>query len=641
MCEELEQVRLCGMTDLFKGYVPTKNKKCTMSFKNKTSKDLLTYDQVENMSEYAGILDDEVILIDVDDYEQSEILMQIVEDKQLLCRVYETTRGKHFLFKRGSVDRCGTHKKLAIGLESDIKVGCHNSYSILKYKNKKRPIIYDIYDDEEYEEVPKWLYVVSSNMDFLEMDEGDGRNQSLFNYILTLQSNDFSIDEARETIHIINNYVLKNPLDENELETILRDDSFKKPIFYNKNTFLFDKFAQFLKNNSHIIKLNGQLHIYKDGVYVAGNDVIQSQMIKYIPNLSYTKRQEVLRYLELIVDNKKRIDTSNYIGFKNGIYDIVNDELLEFTPDIIVTNKINFDYNPNAESEILNKTLDKISCNDSSIRDLLEEIVGYTFYRRNELRKSFILIGDKANGKSTYLDLISYMLGDENISALDLADLGSQFKTAEIVGKLANIGDDIGDDFIKNPAIFKKLVSGDRITVERKGVDPFEFNNYAKLLFSANNIPRIKDKSGAVLSRLIIVPFNASFSKNDADYDPYIKYKLRSDECIECLIQLGIKGLKRVLENQCFTQNAAVEKELEEYEENNNPIVLFFKEIDKDTIVNNPTNQAYKRYKEFCIANSFTPMSQIEFTKTVKKRYSVEVQEKRVNGKRYRVFIEC
>ena len=49
------------MTDLFKGYVPTKNKKCTMSFKNKTSKELLTAEQVENMKEYAGILDDEVI----------------------------------------------------------------------------------------------------------------------------------------------------------------------------------------------------------------------------------------------------------------------------------------------------------------------------------------------------------------------------------------------------------------------------------------------------------------------------------------------------------------------------------------------------------------------------------------------------
>ena len=628
------------MTELFKGYVPARNKKCQMAFKNKSGAELLSYEQVKSMKEYAGILEDDIVLIDIDDKGQSDILFKIVEDKELLCRVYETSRGKHFLFKRGNVDRCGTHKKLAIGLESDIKVGCSNSYSILKYNGKERTILYDILPDEDYEEIPKWLTVVTHSMDFLTMDEGSGRNQALFNYILTLQSADFTIEEARDTIRIINNYVLTEPLDEEEIETILRDDSFKKPIFFNKNQFLFDKFANFLKNNSHIIKLNGQLHIYKEGAYVPGKANIEQAMIKYIPNLTKVKRKEVLDYLELIVSDKKRLDTSNFICFKNGTYDIINNKLLEHTPEIIVTNKINFNYVEGAYNETLDKVLNKVACNDKGIRALLCEIAGYTFYRRNELRKAFILVGDKANGKSTYLDLICYMLGDDNISALDLADLGSQFKTAEIAGKLLNAGDDIGDEFIKNPAIFKKLVSGDRITVERKGVDPFEFNNYAKFLFSANNIPRIRDKSGAVLSRLIIVPFNASFSKSDADYDPYIKYKLRSESSIEYLIQLAIEGLKRVLENQAFTQNEAVQKELEEYEENNNPIILFFKEYGEERIINESTSRCFMKYKEFCISNNFQTMSQIEFSKTVKRHFDLDIEEKKVNGKRYRVFVE-
>ena len=85
------------------------------------------------------------------------------------------------------------------------------------------------------------------------------------------------------------------------------------------------------------------------------------------------------------------------------------------------------------------------------------------------------------------------LLGEENIASLDLKELGDRFKTAEMFGKLANIGDDIGDEFIANPAIFKKLVTGERVSAERKGQNPFEFNNYSKLLFSANNIPRIKE----------------------------------------------------------------------------------------------------------------------------------------------------
>ena len=629
------------MTDtFFKGYVPTKQKKCTLSFKDKKSSDLLTLDQVTQLPEYAGILDDNAVLIDVDDMAQSDILLKIIEEKNVLCRVYQTTRGKHFLFKRGEVDRCGTHKKTACGIVADVKAGNKSSYEVLKYNGKERPIIYDILDGEDYDSVPKWLTSVKTDINFLELTAGDGRNQALFNYILTLQSNGFTVEEARETINIINEYVLPDPLDTNELDIILRDDAFKKPAFFNKNTFMFDKFAVFLKNECNVIRLNGQLHIYSDGVYIAGKNAIMAQMIKYIPTLKTTQRREVLDYLELIVVDHKNHDDSNYIAFKNGLYDIENDDLIDFSPDIIVTNKIDFDYRPDAVSSILEKTLDNISCHDESIRALLEEMAGYCLFRRNELRKCFILTGDKKNGKSTFLDLITQMLGEENISALDLADLGSQFKTAEIVGKLANIGDDIGDDFIKNPATFKKVVSGDRITVERKCVDPFAFNNYAKLLFSANNIPRIKDKSGAVLDRLIIVPFNATFDKNAPDFDPFIKYKLRKPEVIEALIQLALDGLNRVLHNQGFTTNAAVQKEIEEYEENNNPILLFFKETGENGILNEATSVCYRSYREFCIANNFNPMSQIEFSRTVKRAFNCEIVDKKIDGKRYRVFVK-
>lgn len=634
------------MMELFKGYVPTKDKKCLMPFKNAGPSDLRTYEQVKNLPEYAGILHENTILIDIDDYEQSEILMDIVEDLQLRCRVYATSRGKHFLFKNVSSEAdeyiqptCKTKTHLGCSLSADIKVGCKNSYSILKYGGKEREIIYDIFDDEEYEELPKWLTPVKSPLNFLTMEAGDGRNQSLFNYILTLQSHDFSVEEIRTTIRIINDYILQDKLEESEIETILRDEAFKKPVFFNKKgQFLFDKFANYIRTNNHIIKINGQMHIYKDGIYVNGQRYIESEMIKHISNLNRSKRSEVLTYLDIMIGDSIEPSDANLIAFKNGIYNIETDEFLPFSSDYIIMNKINFDYVPDAYNEVTDKTLDKLACHDDEIRMLLEEVIGYTFYRRNELRKSFILIGDKANGKSTYLDMIKTLLGDVNTAALDLKELGDRFKTAELFGKLANIGDDIGDEFIPNPAAFKKLVSGDRLNVERKGQDPFDFNNYSKLLFSANNIPRIKDKSGAVIDRLVIIPFNARFSSSDPDYDPYIKYKLRRHESIEYLIQLGIAGLKRVLENRRFTSSIKVEKEIQEYEENNNPILLFFKEDVK--IENEPTKDVYAKYNEFCLANSFTPMSNIEFSKQVKKRFDFDIIDKTIKGRKYRIFVK-
>ena len=627
------------MQELFKGYVPTRNKECLMKFKNKTSSELKSLREVSPLEEYAGILNDNTILVDVDDYEQSEILMNIVEDLQLRCRVYETTRGKHFLFLNDErVQTNKTHARLACGLSADIKLGSRSSYSILKFKNKDRAIIYDIFSDEEYETVPKWLLPIATRLDFMDMKAGDGRNQSLFNYILTLQANDYSVEEARETIRIINKYVMPDPLSDDEIDVILRDDSFKKPVFFKKNTFLFDKFATYLKNNNHIIKINGHLHIYKDGVYQSGTKAIESEMIKHIPTLNKSKRAEVISYLDLLVKDNSSMSDAHYIAFKNGVLDLETEQLLEFSPQYIITNKIDVNYIPGAYNETMDNTLDKLACHDENIRALLEEVVGYCFFRRNELRKAFILTGGKRNGKSTYLDLINHLLGRGNISNLDLKELGDRFKTAELFGKLANVGDDIGDEFIANPAVFKKLVSGNPINVEKKGADPFDFSNYSKLLFSANNIPRIKDKSGAVIDRLIIIPFDAVFSSDDPDYDPYIKYKLIQDEPMEYLVNLGIKGLQRVLRNRTFTTSVKIEQSIEEYKENNNPVLLFAKEIDESCIVNEPTKSVYMKYHEFCVGNGCTPVSNIEFSKQINKIFNCEIVNKTIKGTKYRIF---
>lgn len=630
------------MRDLFKGYVPTKNKECLIKFKGKSSAELKTYRQVKMLPEYAGILAENTILVDIDDFAESEILMQIVEDLQLRCRVYETTRGKHFLFVNDErCEKCRTHAKLACGLSADIKLGCRNSYSILKFNNKERDIIYDIFDDEEYETIPKWLLPIDNvRMEFVDMADGDGRNQALFNYILTLQSNDYSIDETKECIRIINKYVMKEPLSDPEIETILREDSFKKPVFFKKTTFLFDKFAVFLKNNNHIIKINGQLHIYQDGVYKIGDEPIQTEMIKHIPQLNITKRKEVIAYLKLLIKESSPTSDAKYIAFKNGIYNMETGELEDFTPDKIITNKINFNYNPDAKCDLVDITLNKIACGDPAIRALLEEAAGYCFYRRNELRKSFILTGERRNGKSTYLSMVEHMLGKDNIASLDLKELGDRFKTAELFGKLANIGDDIDGDFIASPGMFKKLVSGSTVNAEKKGADPFEFSNYSKFLFSANDIPRIRDKTGAVIDRLVIIPFNATFSKSDPDYDPFIKYKLLKEDATEYFILLALRGLTRVLASQEFTASDKAKVAINEYEEENNPILIFFKNADPELFENEPTSLAYKQYTEFCISNGLEQLGNIAFSKLVKKYFDLKIIDKTIKGKKYRIFVK-
>ena len=618
--------------DLFQGYVLTKDKKCIEKIKGRS--DFKTYDEIKDSPEFAGILGKETILIDVDDQEQSEILFRIVQDADLKCRVYKTTRGKHFLFKNGGVTSNKTHCNLGIGISADIKLGTRNSYEVLKFNNQEREILRD---HDEIQTIPKWLFPVPSNVEFSTLGAGDGRNQALFNYILTLQNNGFTTEEARQCIEIINEFVLPQPLPKSELETILREESFAKPTFYNGQTFLFEKFAEYFRVTNHVLKINNRLHIFNGKVYVQGLRELEAAMIKILP-LNRSKRKEVYDWLDLL-PNQAKLSNANLIAFRNGVFDLQTEELKPFSPDYLITNLINWDYNPNAYSQLVDHTLNKLACKDSEIRSLLEEIIGYCFYRRNELGKAFILTGDKSNGKSTYLYLIQTLLGDENIAALDLNELGDKFKTAELFGKLANIGDDIGDEFIPDASVFKKLVTGDRKSVERKGEDPFEFNNYSKMLFSANKIPRMKDQTGAVRRRMIIIPFNARFSPKDPDFRPYIKYELIKPDYMEYLINLGIQGLKRVLENQMFTTSKKVEKELEEFDKDNNPILLFVEEVGIDRIENEPQKQVYGEYSKFCFENNVKALSRSMFTKQLGSNFNIVPVGTTVKGQSVKIYV--
>ena len=626
------------MSKLYKGFIETKGKASIEKLKNRTK--WKTYDEVKNLNGFGGVLSDDTILIDIDDSDQSEILMNIVEELQLDCKVLCTSRGKHFLFKNHTIARNRTHVQLAVGLTADIKVGSKLSYEVIKIDGEERFCEWDIEEGGKYQEVPKWLFPVKATADFVDMDAGDGRNQALFNYILTLTANDFTVEETRECIRILNKFVLKQPLSDDELEVILRDDAFQKPVFFLGSTFLFDKFANYMINNHHIVKINGQLHIYKDGIYCSDMNVIAGVMRSYIPNIKKSQKTEVIDYMYDMTEEKEQSD-ANLIAFNNGVYDLVTGELKPFSTDIVITNKIPWNYDPDAYNELADSTLNKLACGDATIRALLEECIGYCFYRRNELGKAFILTGDKSNGKSTFLDCVKAILGDRNISALDLKELGDRFNTSMMFGKLANIGDDIGDDFLQGSqvSVFKKIVTGNRIKAERKGQDPFEFNPFIKLLFSANDIPRMKDKTGAALRRLVIIPFNATFSKDDPDYEPFIKYKLTQEEPIEYFIRLGVEGLKRVIINNGFTKSDKVQNQLDEYEEENNPILAFINDTGVDRIENEPTADVYKRYQVFCADNSMQPMSNIVFSKQINKRLGFRVIQKKVNNRNCKIFV--
>ena len=612
-----------------------------MSFKGVASEDLPTLSEVKKYDEYAGILAENIVLIDVDDKKQSELLYSIICDLNLQCRVYNTDRGKHFYFLNDKIKKNGNKLTTALGISVDIKSGVTNSYSILKKSGKTRKIIRDC---EEPQKLPAFLLPIKTHLDLFNMSEGDGRNESLYPYIMTLLNQGLSKREIKECFTLINDYIFDEPLIESELKTILREESFviDKENFFDKNKFKHDDFALFLLNNANIKKINGQLHIYKNGVYSSKRDDIDREMLKHIRNLTQRQRNEVFNFLMIEISVETKESPTNLIAFVNGVYDLNKKKLVKHSPEFVFTNRIPHNYIQRDSSKVVDTFLKNISCGDNEMTTLLLEILGYSMYRSNTLSKSFIFVGDGSNGKSVYLSFLRDILGKNNVSALDIFQLNEKFSLAELYGKFANIGDDISDEYIANTSIIKKISTGETLKAERKGQDPFTFEPFSKLLFSVNSMPRLgkgKDNN-AIMRRFVFLPFNAKFDVNDKDFDPNIKNKLTSKENIEHMIFLAVQHLEKLLKTNKFTMPKSVEKANAEYEVTNNPILGFFEEVDSGEfkVENELTTDVYANYSLYCSDNGIQCLSKITFSRALCKHYNLETKSKKSAGRQYRVF---
>lgn len=621
------------MISLYKGYLKGNGKHAASKFKDGTK--LLSYHTARKHDSFVGILDDDYIMVDIDDIDEAEMLLAIIEDKNIQCSVLETTNGMHFYFKGYDITANKIKWFSNIGLLCDYKLGIKNTADPLKIDGHTRKWLRK---SNEHNPLPNWLYPYNKkNPNLTKMTKGDGRNDKLFTYILKLQSQGMAKNDIKETISIINNYILEEPVEQNELNIILRDEAFMKESFYIKGAFQHEKFGDFLINEHHICKITNILHIYKDGVYSDKQEDIEEAMIKHIPALKRMQRQETLAYLQLKAKHKNFASTK-YVVVKNGVFNLETRQLEDFTPEIITRNKIPVAYISGAYYQVTDKTINKIAVNDKTVRAILEEILGYILFRRNEFAATFILTGNGSNGKSSYLKIIRQLVGAENASSLDLNELDQRFKTAELFGKLANIGDDIGKGYIKESSVFKKLSTGETLNVERKGKDPFDFTNYAKLIFSANEMPRINDFTDGLGRRLQIVPFKAKFTPEDEDYDPFITDKLLSDESMQYVLILALNSLKRLLEEKKFTRSKAVEEELVKYQEENNPIISFVNneniELERSVV-----GDVYLQYKVYCAENGFQSVSNVNFSKQISQIFGYKSHVQKVDGKSKRLFI--
>jgi putative DNA primase/helicase len=605
--------------------------------------------------DYVGVLYEDIIQIDFDDEKSSEIALKIVSEYKMKCDILKTSRGVHLYFLNdGKVTSQSVGIFNAIGLKCDIGLGSKDRVVPLRITNDVE-VIRIVNGEEVTTKVKRtvqreWLQTYEkldilpscfrpiSKVDY-ELSKSNTRNQTLFNYILRLQIHEFSKDDIRKTIKIINKYILYESLSDKEIDLITRDEAFSQELFFADNRFLHDRFGNYMLTNSNIVKIDGQVFIYTDE-HLYSNDPLEFErkMLSKIPSLKETQRKEVYKYIVLKCTKIGEFASPRYIGLKDSILDIETMQQFPYSPNWIINNKINLEYDENAYSEVMDKTLNKVSCNDKEIRSLFEEMLGYTLYRKNTMQSCFILTGEGSNGKSTMLNVLKKLIGKQNYCSLDLRELEETFKPAELHNKLANIGDDISAKYLENSSVFKKVVTGESFVVQRKYAQPFELESYATQIFCANELPQVNDKTDGFSRRIIIIPFNAVFTKADPDYDPFIEDKLMSDESLQYLLKLSVDGLKRVLTNMGFTRSKVGEKEKSEYIKYNNNVLEW---LDYEPKIENETvTDVYMSYKVWCANNGVSSYKKINFSKELKRTLGVESKTKYVNGKTVRVYVK-
>ena len=627
------------MLYLFKGFVPTDSnlpKKPKISFKEGST--LYDFSGVSHLDSYAGILDEKYIQIDFDDNAEFNLVLDIVNKLKINTAALRSSRGGHLYFLRPLSE---TNRKQGrytpIGVKVDVGVGNKPTAIPLKINGNLREWICT---SDNLDMLPAWLTPFDNKktvVNFKDLQEGDGRNDTLFTYILTLQRESLTKDEIKQTIRIINDFILKEPIATNELDTILRDEAFLKETFYEKNKLNYKRFIEYLLKECHAISLNESLFIYKDGVYTDNKFLIKRSIDNILNNISTRDLNETISRLEIKAPIIDKLSLPNKIVVNNGLLDIESLSLDSFTPNYICTNKIPVNYNPAAYSKDLDKALNDICCNDPNLRLVIEEMFGSTLYRSNQFNKLFILNGSGANGKSTLLDLMRSMIGESNVSSISLHDFfKSQFKPYQVNYKLANIGDDISGDVVNGSEILKKLVTGEKLNVERKGKDPFDINNYASMFFSSNHPVIINDTTHGMERRVMNIPFNASFRGPNADYSIIDRCREGDIEFLEYMLLLSLQGLQRLLKNKKYTKCKAVDDANKQFKYNNNPELLF---IEEAKIENESVNDVYLQYQTWCIEEGIStkPVKSNSLSRMI-KTYGYTQVRRTINGKKLYIW---
>ena len=620
---------------------------------------------------YGASYDPAFLKVDIDDFDhkngeieeplhgkpRSDTIITILDSLGIRYNGIKTEHGKHLFFRvpQGMETKNKQNWYCPLGIKCEWKFPAADDHIPLLINGVERKFFKGSCTNRDVDELPTFLYPLQKprNKPFnLDFPKGN-RTQNLGGYVLHLVSKGYAAEQAFQIVRLMNRFVFEEPIPEDTLNAqILNDSTLKKAqeqqqTRENKNISQSD-LAKEIIERFNLITVNGDFYSYESGVYKPfSSGKITQYLTENYPNANSNTEREVIRHISGLTYTEVPDDDSS-VNVKNGILKFGSDGKVTFSPhnmDYISFRQFNALYDPTAQSRLLDDTLNIWFENSSKQIELFEQLLGYLLMNHVNYQKIFFFIGVPGTGKSTMLELIRRFCGEDNVSAVQLADMERPFGLASIVNKTANIFPDLKKTKVLRSDIFKMLADGSPIQVNRKFKQEFTYCFTGKMIFGMNNYPDFSQDFDGIERRLVIFEFKHVFTNGDPLYDSAILDKLSADEGISALLNKAIRGYSNLIRNDGFINTEESKRALEDFVSDNDNVVkwLHESEIDEERLLNEPINfdystGLYSSYRDFCFSIGEEPKAQKDFSRTICNRYGWRTVTKHFNGKRTQFF---
>lgn len=310
------------------------------------------------------------------------------------------------------------------------------------------------------------------------------------------------------------------------------------------------------------------------------------------------------------------------INLQNGTFEITpqGTKLRPFNQSDFITYQLPFEYNPQAKAPIFETYLNRVLPDNESQR-ILAEYIGYVFIQNGSKtfkeEKALLLYGNGANGKSVFYEIVSALLGTQNISSYSLQELTNEtgYYRAMIANKLVNYASEINGKLEAD--LFKRMTSGEVIPARLPYGKPMQIKQYAKLIFNCNELPKDVEHTDAFYRRFLIIPFDVTIPEDEQDKRLHIKI---IENELSGVFNWVLKGLYRLLNQGHFSKCEAAKRALDQYKTESNSIILFFED---NGYKNSPSDyelikELYLEYRTYCNENGMAAFKKINFIKQLK-----------------------